>query len=244
MKENKYDDQHFFDKYSKMPRSVEGLNAAGEWYALKKMFPDFRGKKVLDLGCGFGWHCQYAAEKGAVSVVGIDISEKMLEQARQKTKYNQISYQCMAIEDFAFAEQSFDIIISSLALHYIASFAEVCQKIASALTLGGYFVFSLEHPIFTAEGTQDWYYGADGNRLHWPVDHYFSEGKRQAVFLGEPVIKYHRTLTTYLKGLIENGLRIVNVVEAEPQPEMLKKYPEFQDETRRPMMLLIAAQKA
>jgi len=39
MKQNKYDDRVFFDKYSKMKRSVQGLEGAGEWKTLKKIFP-------------------------------------------------------------------------------------------------------------------------------------------------------------------------------------------------------------
>ena len=61
MKENKYDDLLFFQKYSQMGRSQNGLDGAGEWHKLKKMLPDFSGKTVLDLGCGYGWHCKYAA---------------------------------------------------------------------------------------------------------------------------------------------------------------------------------------
>ncbi len=63
--ENPYDKKKFFEKYSRMDRSVKGLQGAGEWHELKKMLPDFKGKRVLDLGCGFGWHCRYAAENGA-----------------------------------------------------------------------------------------------------------------------------------------------------------------------------------
>lgn len=64
MKENKYDDEKFFSQYSRMSRSVDGLKGAGEWHVLKTMLPDFKGKRVLDLGCGFGWHCVYAVEQG------------------------------------------------------------------------------------------------------------------------------------------------------------------------------------
>ena len=70
MKENKYEDELFFEKYRRFPRSVDGLKSAGEWHEFQKMLPDFDGKRVLDLGCGFSWHCTYAAEQGAASVVG------------------------------------------------------------------------------------------------------------------------------------------------------------------------------
>lgn len=56
MPQNKYDDDAFFEKYAQMERSQKGLSGAGEWPTLKKMLPDFHNKKVLDLGCGYGWH--------------------------------------------------------------------------------------------------------------------------------------------------------------------------------------------
>ena len=85
MKENKYDDERFFEKYGEMSRSRYGLAGAGEWPALEPLLPDFSGKEVLDLGCGYGWHCAYAAAHGARSVLGIDLSEKMLAAAQGRT---------------------------------------------------------------------------------------------------------------------------------------------------------------
>ena len=41
MKENKYDDNIFFQKYSQMSRSQQGLAGAGEWETLRKLLPDF-----------------------------------------------------------------------------------------------------------------------------------------------------------------------------------------------------------
>lgn len=243
MKENKYDDNRFFSQYSKMARSVEGLKGAGEWYILQKMLPDFTGKRVLDLGCGFGWHCIYAIEHGAAHVTGIDISEKMLGEARKRTTFPQVEYKCMAIEDFDYRPDSYDIVISSLAFHYLESFADICRKIHNCLTKGGSFVFSVEHPIFTAYGNQEWYYDSEGNRIHWPVDRYFTEGKRTAVFLGEEISKYHKTLTTYINGLLQTGFEICELVEPQPDEVMLNTIPDMKDELRRPMMLLISARK-
>lgn len=243
MKENKYDDNNFFSQYSKMTRSVEGLKGAGEWHILQKMLPDFTGKRVLDLGCGFGWHCIYAVEHGATFITGIDISEKMLEEARKRNSSPLIEYKCMAIEDYDFQPNMFDIVISSLTFHYLESFNNICRKINTTLTLGGSFVFSVEHPIFTAYGNQDWYYDQAGNRIHWPVDRYFTEGRRTAVFLGEEITKYHKTLTTYINGLIQNGFEICELIEPQPDPTMLESILGMKDELRRPMMLLISARK-
>lgn len=243
MKENIYDNEQFFEKYSEMDRSKKGLLAAGEWDTLKELLPDFTGRRMLDLGCGYGWHCIYAMEQGADSAVGIDISSRMLEVARSKTSYPQVEYKCVAMEDMEFSKESFDIVLSSLALHYIESFDTVAKKVCSFLKQGGNFVFSVEHPVFTAYGTQDWYYGEGGEILHFPVDNYYYEGKRTANFLGEEVVKYHKTLTTYLNGLLENGFEIRNIVEPMPPERLIETVPGMKDEMRRPMMLIVSAVK-
>lgn len=242
MKENKYDCESFFQKYAQMLRSQKGLQGAGEWSELQKLLPDFHGKSVLDLGCGYGWHCKYAAEQGAETVLGTDISEKMLQKAVQINSAPQIKYQCIAMEDLVFPGETFDVVLSSLAFHYIKDFEPLVQNIAGWLKPGGNFVFSVEHPVFTAEGSQDWYYDQDGKILHFPVDNYYYEGRREAVFLGEKVIKYHRTLTTYLNTLLQNGFSLEHVVEPQP-PENMMDIDGMKDEMRRPMMLLVSAVK-
>ncbi|MFD0717062.1 class I SAM-dependent methyltransferase [Paenibacillus sp. GCM10027626] len=242
MKQNKYDDSGFFEKYSQMPRSIGGLDAAGEWTAFRALLPELRGKKVLDLGCGYGWHCRYAREHHAQSVVGIDLSEKMLAQASAMTDDPHIEYRRLAIEDISFTEREFDVAISSLALHYIENIDIIFRKVYHCLAPGGTFVFSVEHPIFTAIAAQDWYYGPQGEKLHWPVDNYHNEGSRHARFLDDDVIKYHRTIATYANTLIEAGFRIKKLSELQPTQDMLDKNPAWQEEVRRPMFLLIAAE--
>ena len=243
MKQNKYDDPRFFANYSQMARSIGGLAAAGEWPAFRALLPMLRNKKVLDLGCGFGWHCRYAREQQARSVVGIDLSEKMIARARESTNDAAIEYRQMAIEDIDFPAGAFDVVLSSLALHYIEHFDLVCRNVYHCLIAGGSFVLSVEHPIFTALAAQDWYYGSHGERLHWPVDQYQEEGPRLARFLDHDVVKYHRTVATQLNALLDAGFTITKLSEPQPEQEMLDKHPEMWDETRRPMFLLIAAVK-
>lgn len=129
MRENKYDNPIFFQKYSEMARSQQGLAGAGEWTQLQKMLPDFTGMSVLDLGCGYGWHCKYAAEHGAAYVLGTDISQKMLETAAQCNGGPNIEYRQAAMEDLKCSEASFDCVLSSLAFHYISDFAALVQRI-------------------------------------------------------------------------------------------------------------------
>ena len=243
MRENKYDNPVFFAKYAQMDRSHLGLKGAGEWQTLEPMLPDFAGRDVLDLGCGYGWHCAYAAEHGARSVLGLDISRKMLAVAREQHAASVIEYRQAAMEDADFADGSFDVVLSSLAFHYVADFGQLVRKTARWLRPGGDFVFSCEHPVFTAEGSQDWYRDENGNILHFPVDNYYIEGERQAVFLGERVTKYHRTLTSYVGALLSNGFALTGLAEPQPPQEMVDTIPDMADELRRPMMLILAAKK-
>ena len=242
MKENKYDNELFFQKYSQMLRSQKGLEGAGEWSELRKMLPDFNGKSVLDLGCGYGWHCKYAADHQAKSVLGTDISRKMIQTARKINAAAQVEYQCIAMEDLHFPDATFDVVLSSLAFHYIKDFEPLVANISGWLKKGGHFVFSVEHPVFTSYGTQDWYYDQNGEILHFPVDNYYYEGQRETVFLGERVIKYHRTLTTYLNTLLQCGFELLQIIEPQPPKEMMDM-DGMKDEMRRPMMLLVSAVK-
>ena len=243
MKENRYDNERFFQKYSEMNRSKNGLQGAGEWPEFQKMLPDFTHKRVLDLGCGYGWHCKYASANGASYVLGTDISHKMLERAEKINAGSGIEYRCIAMEDLRFPDETFDVVLSSLAFHYVRDFVPLVHNISRWIKHGGEFVFSVEHPVFTSYGTQDWYYDEDGEILHFPVDHYYDEGKREAVFLGETVVKYHRTLTTYLNTVLQNGFEIRHIVEPQP-PDSMLGLPGMQDEMRRPMMLLVSAIKS
>lgn len=243
MKQNKYDDRKFFSAYEQMARSVEGLAGAGEWPVLKALLPDLKDKDVLDLGCGFGWHCRFAREQQANSAIGVDISEKMLKRAREKTNDPAVTYFHMPIEEINFSDSQFDVVISSLAFHYIESFESICKKVHDYLRPGGIFIFSVEHPIFTSRNEQDWHLDSKGSRLHWPVDNYQSEGKRETAFLTENVIKYHRTISTYMNDLVDTGFEIRAVEEPKQSEEKSESDPLAKDENRRPMFLIISANK-
>ena len=237
-----YDDETFFKSYAGMARSLGGLGSAGEWEQFRRLLPeDMAGLDVLDLGCGYGWHCAYCASRGARSVLGIDPSERMLSRARELNAAPRIEYRRCAVEDFDWPEDAFDLCISNLALHYVEDLRGVYEGVYRALRPGGRFALNIEHPAFTAGVNEDWYRGDDGRILHWPIDRYFEPGPRRTLFCGCEVTKYHHTLAQIIGGLLEAGFALTALDEARPSPRMIADDPAMADELRRPIMLLAAA---
>jgi SAM-dependent methyltransferase len=242
MTQNIYDDPEFFERYSRLDRSVEGLAGAAEWPALRAMLPDLAGCKIVDLGCGFGWFCRWAREQGAAQVLGIDLSERMLAQARSMTSDSAIVYARRDIAEIDLPRCEFDLAYSSLALHYIEDIARLLAVVHRALVGGGRLVFSIEHPIYTAPTRPGWSIDEQGRKT-WPVDRYFSEGPRTTDWLAPGVVKYHRTIGTTLDHVMRTGFTIAHVEEFCPTEGQIAAKPALAEERERPMFLLVAAQR-
>jgi ubiquinone/menaquinone biosynthesis C-methylase UbiE len=240
--QNIYDDAKFFEGYSRLPRSVEGLAGAPEWPALRALLPALRGLTVLDLGCGFGWFCRWAREQGTTRVVGVDVSERMLARARATTQDGAITYTRADLERLELTPGSFDLAYSSLTLHYIEDLGRLLSEVHRALVPGGRLVFSVEHPIFTAPAHPGWSVDAAGRRI-WPVTGYLDEGPRATDWLAEGVIKQHRTLATYVNTLLRLGFVLAHVEEWGPTDEQIASQPSWADERQRPPFLLVAARR-
>ena len=232
---NHYDNPAFFAAYAQMSRSQQGLSGAGEWHQLEALFPETNKKDVLDLGCGYGWHCKYAADHGARSVLGIDQSSLMIAEATKRNAADNITYRVCSLQEYDYPKESFDLAVSNLVLHYVEDLDAVYRRIHETLRPGGMFLMNIEHPTFTAGVNQQ--FSADGT---WPVDDYYYPGLRKTDFLGHTIAKYHHTLTQILGGLLKAGFRIEAVEEAMPPEEWRAVMP---DEMRRPMMLLVKAVK-
>jgi SAM-dependent methyltransferase len=241
MTQNIYDNEEFFQGYSRLPRSVEGLDGAPEWPALRALLPALHGLRVLDLGCGFGWFCRWAREQGAAQVLGVDVSARMLARARATTADPAITYSQADLEHLQLSPGSFDLAYSSLTLHYIHGLLRLLTEVQRALVSGGGLVFSVEHPIYTAPGEPRWMDTA--GRKIWPVDGYLQEGPRSTDWLTKGVIKQHRMLATYVNVLLECGFTIARVEEWGPTEEQIAAKPSLAEERRRPPFLLVAADR-
>jgi SAM-dependent methyltransferase len=240
MTQNIYDNNEFFAGYSRLRRSIEGLDGAPEWPVLRALLPDLRGCRVLDLGCGFGWFCRWARQAGAAHVLGFDVSEKMLARAKATTGDPAITYTRADMEQLDLPADTFEVVYSSLALHYVENLSGLIAQVGRSLVPGGHLVFSVEHPIFTAPSKPHWSVNSAGRKI-WPVDGYLDEGPRSTDWLARGVIKQHRTLATYINMLIQIGFVISHVEEWGPTEEQIAAEPNWADERQRPPFLFVAA---
>lgn len=243
-KQNIYDNEIFFEGYKQLRNRETNANNLFEIPALFSMMPDLTGKRVLDLGCGFGEHCKQFVERGAARVVGIDISTKMLEVAKLENRDPRIEYRNMAMEDIDALEECFDVVISSLAIHYVEDFKGVVEKIYNLLEEGGVFLFSQENPINTCHSGGDrWTRDENGRKLYMNLSNYGVEGERESVWFVDNVEKYHRTFSTIINTLVEVGFSIEKLIEPLPTKELLEKYPDYEDLFHKPDFLLVKVAK-
>jgi SAM-dependent methyltransferase len=243
MAQNIYDRAEFFENYARLPRSERGLLGAPEWPSLQRWLPDLQDLDVVDLGCGFGWFCRWARERGAASVLGVDLSENMLARARSLTTDGAITYRRADLERLTLPERRFGLAYSSLALHYIEALPELFGILRRALLPEARFVFSVEHPMYTAPAHPGWVLDAH-QRESWGVNQYAVEGPRTTDWLAPGVIKQHRRLATYVNLLIASGFQIAALEEWSPSDEQLAAAPQLAPERERPTFLLVSARVA
>lgn len=242
MAQNIYDSPEFFAGYSQLPRQVHGLAGASEWPAIRAMLPDLTDKRIVDLGCGFGWFARWAREHGAASVLGLDLSENMIDHAKAETADPAIEYRIADLEVLKLPEVSFDFAYSALTFHYIEDFGRLVRTVHRSLVPGAQFVFTIEHPIYMAAAHPHWWADEEGRKT-WPVNRYSIEGERRTDWFAKGVLKYHRTIGTTLNTLIGTGFAIRHVEEFAPTAEQITENPDLAEEAERPMMLLVSTQR-
>ncbi|WP_144510072.1 class I SAM-dependent methyltransferase [Bacillus sp. FJAT-22090] len=123
------------------------FNTEYERPAMMKLLPnDLRDKKVLDAGCAAGWYTEQLVNLGA-EVTATDISPKMIEATKRRIGKN-AKVLCMDLEEkLPFADETFDVILSSLVLHYLKDWSKPFSEFRRILKPDGKLLFSVHHPF-------------------------------------------------------------------------------------------------
>ena len=245
-RQNVYDNDAFFDHFRDCRNNKVNFNDCIETPILFAMLPDLHGKTILDIGCGMGQHAKQYSDMGAESVLGIDISEKMLEYAKEHNQADNITYQRMAMEDIEAINRQFDLVTSSLAFDYTEDFSGLMVKIHNLMKKDAELVFSMSHPIVTAwDGAYDRYTRTEtGERLYANLRNYCKEGVRKVDWVVNGYERYHKTVSTLINTLIGAGFMIEECQEAHISDEMREKYPAlFGGTIHRPEFIFFRCRK-
>lgn len=243
--QNIYDNSEFFNEYITLRESDINLNDLLEQPTMKNLLPSVTGKTVLDLGCGYGKNCFEFIKNGATKVVGIDISQKMLDIARKEYSHKNITYKNTSMTDIKKLNQKFDLIYSSLAFHYVEDFETFCKDMFDCLNYGGCLLFSQEHPLNTAtfDGKGGFNKDENGNRVSYTFSNYNQPGKREITWYVDGVIKYHRPFSVLINSITKAGFVIDTLIEPSPNEEAIKKLPKITKEFIKPSFIIIKAYK-
>jgi ubiquinone/menaquinone biosynthesis C-methylase UbiE len=234
-----YDNQTFFERYQEMRRQGSGLNEDLERPALTRLLPAVAGAEVLDIGGGDGVLGRWLAERGARHVLCTDPSARMLALA---APHPRVRYLRAGAEDLNLLPESVDLVVSSLALHYVADYGALIGRVARWLRPGGHLVYSVEHPVCTARDPMTGWVTA-GRETFWPVDDYARETPRSQQWLGTEVTKHHRRLTTLIGGVLAAGLILDGIDEPSPDDQLLARRPDLAAHRRRPPLLVLSSRK-
>ncbi len=243
--QNIFDNESFFEGYKALRAREINMNILLEQPAMRGLLPDVEGKNILDLGCGYGHNCLDFVKRGAAKVVGVDISEKMLDVATRESVHEKIEYVNMSMTDIERLDGGFDLIYSSLAFHYVEDFERFARSMYAAMNTGGCLLFSQEHPIVTATKDGKGHFNRDENgcKVSYTFSNYNEPGKRMVHWYVDGVIKYHRTLGQIITYLARAGFIIETVTEPLPEEWAVEKFPEIVKEYLKPNFLIVRAKK-
>lgn len=211
---------------------------------IKKMLPNLEGKTILDIGCGEGGMSRYFVKKGASKVVAFDISTNMINEAKKHNCKN-IEYMVLSMEDLSKIRTKFDIVFSSLAFHYVKDFGKLMNDISNLLKIGGFLIFSQEHPIVLSTILKEDMkkYTEIGDKRYFYLSDYNNQSKRLVNWNVKGVVKYHRNFETIINTIVNSNMKIIEIKEPVASKRAIALVPKYVYQKDRPFFLFVKAQK-
>lgn len=193
---------------------------------------DVRGKTILDVACGSGYYTRLLRRNGASEVVGVDVSEAMIDAARRQEAAEPlgVTYHVHDVSDMP-RLGDFDLAVSAYLLNYApseAALTAMCQRILDNLAENGTFVYFGMNPSFSHEE----YDPAKFNKyelLEITSTRPIADGLELTVsFLVEPItlVVYHLPKPTYERALARAGFTTVEWLPQKVSDEGIEEFGE------------------
>mmetsp|Transcript_37576 Transcript_37576/g.42938 ORF Transcript_37576/g.42938 Transcript_37576/m.42938 type:complete len:295 (+) Transcript_37576:139-1023(+) len=203
---------------------------------------EVKGKIILDVGCGEGYCARKIVEMGASKVIGLDISEEMISNAKETSKGDD-RFQFFSANSLNLLQglkenmkidhpvESVDVAMAVFMFNYMTTneMETVINQVYSALKTDGVFVFSVPHPsmiychdpdaIFRLESEGKGYFSSRNKKLLGHIS--TIDGTKLNI------MSVHKTLTDYIRAIQKAGFVIEQIEEACVTEEHMKMNPEF-----------------
>ena len=181
------------------------FNAYYERPEMLRLAGDVAGLRVLDAGCGSGILAEALRDKGAV-VSGFDLSPIMVDLARGRLGEDADVRIADLGAPLPYPDDAFDLVVSSLALHYVEDWDAALAEVRRVLRPGGRLTLSVIHPTVYAVAYPDADYFA---RTQYSEDYDYGDRTVWMTY-------WHRPLQDVLNAVIGAGFTIQAVTEPAP----------------------------
>ena len=251
--------QDFYNDYARewTERLRDGKNIVHTYLekpAFLKTIGDVTGKKILCVGCGSGDECMELKNAGAEHVVGVDLSPEFIKIAKES--FPTLEFHQMDMENLDFPEKSFDLVVSSLTIHYASNWEKTFGEIRKILKDDGKAVISTNHPIrFGSEIKREkereifllgYIRYKDPQLFGDVIGDYLNSRRIDDVWFRNkfPVSYYHKPISEMLKEIRESKFELTNFLEPKPEPWVKEKDPSFYNiHSKIPLFIIFELKK-
>ena len=232
--------EEVFNRTASEQENASRPNNSLEKPILLELLGEVAGKHVLDLGCGYGNFGLELLAAGCASYVGLESSSRMVQAGERTFRGTSGGIVHTRIEDWDYPSEQFDLVVSRLALHYVADLCGVFRNACRSLKPAGRIIFSILHPVITSSDKSR---EVSDRRYDWIVDNYFRPGSRSVRLHGEFVEQFHRPLEDIYSDLQEAGFSVDRLRESKPQPGNFADGALYERRSRIPLFLFLSGEK-
>ena len=238
--------QHYLERRKDKTRF--DYNRDIEVPAMTKIIGDVKNKTILEIGCGFGDHAKKLSKQKFKKLVGFDLSKELIKYAEEQKIPNSTFYVGDMGKKLKHNYSSFDVVYSSLAIHYLENINQLFSEVHRVLKKGGIFCFSTGHPISNLINQSDEHIIgskklSNGKRIIF--GNYFDESPKLNCLGSLGKIKLSSfTYETLIKAGLNNGFELIDYKDAKPVKSSRKYYAEdYKLTTTLPTFILFKFKK-
>jgi malonyl-CoA O-methyltransferase len=184
--------------------ATETVISALDYVAVESLGVDVRSRRLLDVGCGIARRLTQARESGVGLAVGVDLTPRMLAEARAGELLAAGDVRALPI-----ADESFDVVWCRLVLGHLVTLDAAYAELARVCAYGGRVVVTDFHPDAVDAGHRPTFRDDGGIReiehhVHTPRAH-----RRAAARAGLTLVRrFDRAVGETVRGFYERAGRL------------------------------------